>query len=174
MLKKILLGIVAVVAILALVIYLQPSEFLVERTASFQASDSVVYSQINDFRNWDAWSPWAKLDPNMTVTYDGPAYGTGSQYMWEGNDDVGSGKMMILGSIPHSYIEIQLDFYKPIASTNKTIFTITGDSTQSSVTWSMSGQNNFMAKAFDLFFNMDKMIGADFEKGLASLKQVVE
>lgn len=174
MLKKILLGIVAIIAILVVVIYMQPSEFSIERSATFAASDSVVYSQINDFRNWDAWSPWAKLDPNMTVTYDGPTLGTGSQYMWKGNDDVGSGKMMIIGSIPHEYIEIQLDFYEPFASSNTTIFTIAGDSTQSTVTWTMTGQNNFMSKAFDLFFNMDEMVGADFEKGLASLKQVVE
>lgn len=174
MLKKILLGIVAIIAILLVVIYMQPSEFSVERSATFAASDSVVYSQINDFRNWENWSPWAKLDPNMTVTYDGPAFGTGSQYMWKGNDDVGSGKMMIIGSIPHEYIEIQLDFYEPFASSNTTIFTISGDSTQSTVTWNMSGENNFMSKAFGLFFNMDEMIGADFEKGLASLKEVVE
>jgi hypothetical protein len=174
MLKKILLGIVAIIAILVAVIYMQPSEFSVERSATFAASDSVVYAQINDFRNWEAWSPWAKLDPNMTVTYDGPVFGTGSQYMWNGNEDVGSGKMMIIGSIPHEYIEIQLDFYEPFASSNTTIFTISGDSTQSTVTWNMSGQNNFISKAFGLFVNMDEMIGADFEKGLASLKEVVE
>ncbi len=174
MLKKVLLGIVAIIAILLVVIYLQPSEYSVERTANFQASDSVVYSQINDFRNWAAWSPWAQLDTSMTETYDGPALGTGSQYMWSGNEDVGSGKMMIIGSIPHEYIEIQLDFYEPFASSNTTIFTISGDSTQSTVTWNMSGQNNFMSKAYDLFFNMEKLIGADFEKGFASLKTIVE
>jgi len=174
MLKKVLLGIVAIIAILLVVIYMQPSEYSVERTASFQASDSVVYSQINDFRNWNAWSPWDRLDSNMTETYDGPVLGTGSQYMWSGNEDVGSGKMMIIGSIPHEYIEIQLDFYEPFPSSNTTIFTISGDSTQSTVTWNMSGQNNFMAKAYDLFFNMEKMIGADFEKGFANLKEIVE
>ncbi len=174
MLKKILLGVVFIFGILLLVVLMQPSEYSVERSASFQASDSVVYSQINDFRNWAAWSPWANLDTNMTVTYDGPVLGTGSQYMWSGNEDVGSGKMMIIGSIPNSYIEIQLDFYEPFPSTNKTVFTISGDSTQSTVTWTMSGQNNFMAKAFDLFFDMDAMIGTDFEKGFANLKEIVE
>jgi hypothetical protein len=174
MLKKILLGIVAVIAILAIVIFMQPTEFTIERTASFKAPNSAVYSQINDFRNWDAWSPWAKIDSNMTVTYDGPMLGTGSQYMWNANSDAGSGKMMIIGSIPGKYIEIQLDFYEPLPSSNTMIFTISGDSSQSTVTWTMSGTNNFMAKAFNLFFNNEKMIGADFEKGFASLKTIVE
>ncbi len=174
MLKKILLGVIAVIAILAIVVYVQPAEFTIERTANFQASDSLVYSQINDFRNWDSWSPWAKIDTNMTVTYDGPVLGTGSQYMWKGNSEAGSGKMMIIGSIPSSYIEIQLDFYEPMPSSNTMIFTISGDSTQSSVTWTMTGTNDYMGKAFNLFFNIEKMVGADFEKGLASLKEIVE
>ena len=174
MLKKIGLGVVAAVVVLVIVIMLQPSEFKIERSATFAASDSAVYTQINDFRLWDNWSPWAKIDPNMTVTYDGPVLGTGSQYMWNGNEEAGSGKMMIIGSIPNKYIEIQLDFYEPMASTNTLIFTIEGDSTQASVTWSMTGTNGFMAKAYDLFVGIDKVVGADFEKGFASLKQIVE
>lgn len=174
MIKKLVLALV--IAILALVafIYVQPADFKVERSTTVMASDSVVFAQINDFRNWEAWSPWAKLDTSMTVTYEGPESGTGAKYSWKGNSDVGSGTMLITKSEPNEVIEIQLDFIEPFASSNITMFTISGDSTQSTVTWTMTGQNNFLSKAFDLFFDVNKLIGADFEKGLQALKEVSE
>jgi len=174
MLKKILLTLLVIVVALIAVIAMQPNEFRVERSTQMAASDSAVFAQINDLRNWEDWSPWAKLDPEMINTYEGADSGVGASQSWSGNSDVGKGSMTITESNPYSHVQIRLEFMEPFASVNTTDFTIDGDSTQSTVTWSMYGENNFISKAFGLFMDMDAMIGADFEKGLASLKDIVE
>jgi hypothetical protein len=129
---------------------------------------------VNDFHNWTAWSPWAKLDPAMKQTYEGAPAGTGAVSTWAGNKDVGEGRMTIIESRPSELIRIKLEFFKPFAATNTAEFTFKPAGDQTAVTWSMAGEKNFMAKAFGLFMNMDKMIGDDFEKGLANLKSVTE
>ena len=173
-LKKVLIGFVAILAVFAIVVALQPPDFAISRTASIAAPPAAPFAQVNDFHRWEAWSPWAKLDPAMKTTYEGPASGTGAIYHWAGNDQVGEGRMTILESRPGELVRIKLEFLKPFAATNQADFTFKGDGAQTSVTWAMSGRKNFIQKAFCLFMDMDKMVGADFEKGLAQMKSAVE
>jgi hypothetical protein len=128
---------------------------------------------VNDLRNWDAWSPWAKLDPDAKFTYEGPAAGVGAAFSWSGNRKVGAGRMAITESRPNERIRFQLDFLKPMRASNTTEFNFRPDGGQTEVTWTMSGKNNFLGKAFSLFVNCDTMVGGDFEKGLAQLGSVV-
>ena len=133
-----------------------------------------MFAQVNDFHKWAAWSPWEKIDPNMKKTYEGSPAGNGAVYSWAGNKDVGEGRMTITDSKPGELVRIKLEFMKPWAATNATDFTFTPQGNQTGVKWTMSGDKNFMAKAFTLFMDMDKMIGNDFEKGLAQMKSVSE
>lgn len=178
MIKKILLYgvvvIVLIVVIFCVVVALQPAHYHVERTATINAPAPVVFAQVNDFHKWDAWSPWAKLDPAMKQTYGGALSGTGAMYSWTGNDQVGEGKMTITESRPSDLIKIKLEFIKPWTTTNATNFTFISQGTQTNVKWTMDGDNNFVGKAFGLFMNMDKMVGGDFEKGLAQMKTIAE
>ena len=173
MIRKLLfgipVGIVVAVLIVCAVIAMQPSEFKITRTATVNAPPDAVFAQVNDFHKWDAWSPWAKIDPNMKTTYSGPDSGQGASYSWVGNDQVGEGKMTINQSHPPQHIMIDLEFIKPFAQRSVTEFMFKPNGDKTDVTWSMSGQNGFLGKAFGLFMNMDKMVGADFEKGLAQL-----
>jgi hypothetical protein len=174
MFKKILIGLAIVVVVLAIFIALQPSHYRVERSATMNAPASVVFAQVNDFHKWNAWSPWAKLDPAMKQTFEGAPAGNGAVYTWAGNKDVGEGHMTIIDSHPSDLIKIKLEFIKPFAATNATDFTFKPQGNQTAVTWTMSGDNNFIGKAFSLFMNMDKVVGGDFEKGLAQMKAVAE
>ncbi len=178
MIKKIIVAIVVIFAIFVAGLYIaasmQATDFKITRSAVFSAPPEKVFDQINDFHKWDAWSPWAKLDPNMKVTHSGAASGVGASYAWAGNGDVGEGKMTITQSHPSEHIAIDLDFIAPFAAKNVTEFTFKPEGDKTSVTWSMAGKKNFVMKLFCLFFDMDKAVGADFEKGLAQLKPVVE
>ncbi len=129
---------------------------------------------MNDFHKWEAWNPWGKIDPAMKQTYEGAPAGTGAIYTWIGNKEVGEGRMTIIESRPSDLIRIKIEFFKPFAATNTAEFTFKPEGNQTAVTWSMSGNKNFMAKAIHLFMNMDKMIGGQFEKGLAEMKSIVE
>ncbi|WP_224364386.1 SRPBCC family protein [Hyalangium versicolor] len=173
MLKKILLGLVAVLVVLAGVIATRPAEFTVQRSATIQAAPEFAFAQVNDFHNWGAWSPWDKLDPDMKRTFDG-ASGPGAIYSWTGNDQVGEGRMTIEDSKASEFVRIKLEFIKPFPATSTTTFTFTPASEGTQVTWKMEGHNDFMGKAFSMFMNMDKMVGGDFEKGLASMKTAAE
>ena len=178
MIKKILLlaivVIVVVIAAFSVVVAMQPSHYRVERSATMNAPAPVVFNQVNDFHKWDAWSPWAKLDPNMKTTHEGPPAGTGAVYSWVGNSDVGEGKMTIVESRPNELIRFNLEFYKPMADTCTSEFTFKPNGNQTAVTWSMAGKNGFVSKAMCLFLNMDKMVGGQFEKGLTALKSIAE
>jgi hypothetical protein len=174
MLIKILIAIALIIIALVIVVAMQPSEFRVVRTATMSAPAPAVFAQVNDFHNWEAWSPWAKLDPAMKKTYEGAPAGTGATYTWAGNNQVGEGRTTITESRPSDLIRMKLEFVKPFAATNTVEFTFKPEGDQTAVTWSMAGKNNFMGKAVGLFMNMDKMVGGDFEKGLASLKAVTE
>ena len=174
MLKKILLGLAALIVVFLVVVALQPSHFHIERTASISAPPAAVFALVNDFHRWDAWSPWAKLDPSMKTTFEGPAIGTGSIYSWAGNDKVGEGRMTLTESRPNESIKIKLEFIKPFASTCDTAFTFKPQGGQTGVVWTMDGENNFIAKGFCLFMSMDKHVGGDFERGLAKMKSVAE
>jgi len=176
--KKLLLTIAATIAVLVLgfliVVAVQPNEFRVSRSAKMAAPPATVFAQVNDYHNWDAWSPWAKLDPNAKVSFEGPTSGTGAKFSWSGNDQVGAGQQTIVESRPDELIRIKLEFEKPFKNTCTAEFTFQPQGDQTVVTWSMFGQNNFLGKAFSLFMNCDKMVGGEFEKGLASMKAIVE
>ena len=178
MIKKVILGILAlilvVVAVLGAVISMQSEDMKITRSATMNAIPAQVFEQVNDFHKWDAWSPWAKLDPAMKTTYSGAPSGVGSSYSWVGNDDVGEGKMTITASHPNDHIAIDLEFIKPFAAKNLTEFTFKPEGDKTNVTWTMAGKKNFVMKAFGLAMDMDKMVGADFEKGLAQMKTVTE
>ena len=174
MARKILLGVAALIVVLVIVTLMQPSTYRVERSITTNAPPENAFAQVNDFHLWNAWSPWEKMDPAMKKTFEGPSTGTGSKYAWAGNDQVGEGRMTIEKSEKPSKIDIKLEFLKPFESTSKTTFTFAPAGAGSKVTWAMEGENNFVGKFFCIFMNMDKMIGADFEKGLAAMKTAAE
>lgn len=174
MLKKILLGLIVVIAVFLGVVALQPSEFRVARSAVVSAPAPEVFAQVNDFHKWEAWSPWAKLDPAAKASFDGPSAGKGAIFRWAGNNQVGEGTMTLAESRPSDLVRIKIDFVKPMAGTSVAEFTFKPQGNQTAVTWAMSGEKNFISKAICMFVDQDKMIGSSFEKGLASLKSVVE
>jgi len=167
MLQIILIAFAVIVIVLVIVVAMQPSEFRVARSATMSAPAPAVFAQVNDFHKWEAWNPWGKIDPAMKQTYEGAPAGVGAIYTWVGNKNVGEGRMTLTESRPSNLIRIKLEFFKPFAGTNIAEFTFKPEGNQTAVTWSMAGKNNFMAKAIHLFMNMDKMIGGQFETGLA-------
>jgi len=174
MLIKILIALTVIVVVFVVIVAMQPSEFGVVRSATISAPAPALFAQVNDFHKWEAWNPWGKLDPTMKQAYEGAPAGTGAIYTWSGNNEVGEGRMTITESRPSDLIRIKLEFFKPFAATNTAEFTFKPEGNQTAVTWSMTGNNNFMAKAVHLFMNMDKMVGGQFEKGLAQMGSVVE
>lgn len=160
---------------LVILVAVQPDEYSVERSITIEAPRSHVFAYVNELETWEQWSPWADLDPNVENTYRGPSRGEGSVFEWSGNDDVGSGRMRITESDANGYISIDLEFIEPFESQSQTEFELTdGERGATELTWSMTGENNFLSKALGLFMSMEDMIGDDFEKGLEQLKQVVE
>lgn len=174
MFVKILIAGAAILLVLIVVIAMQPSEYRVARSATMAAPPAAVFAQVNDFHKWEAWNPWGKIDPAMKQTYEGAPAGPGAIYHWEGNSQVGSGRMTLTNSRTNELVQINLEFFKPMAGVSFAEFTFKPEGNQTEVTWSMAGKNHFMAKAIGLFMSMDKMIGGNFEKGLADLKAIVE
>jgi uncharacterized protein YndB with AHSA1/START domain len=171
----VIVGVVALVVVAILIFAAtKPDTFRIQRSTTIQAPPEKVFPLINDFRSWQSWSPWEKIDPNLKRTFAGPAEGQGAVYEWEGNKKVGQGRMEITESSPPSRLAIKLDFIKPFEAHNAVEFTTArrGDSTD--VTWAMQGSQPFMLKVMCLFMSMDKMVGKDFEKGLANLKALAE
>ncbi len=170
----ILLALAFIAIILIVVIAGRPDEFTVMRAANISASPEKVFPHVNDFHKWEAWSPWAKMDPSCKNSYAGAASGVGAGFSWDGNKKVGAGRMTIVESAPNTLIRIKLEFLKPFKATNTAGFAFKPEGNQTVVTWSMTGKSNFFFKVFGLFMDSDKMIGGDFEKGLAAMKSVVE
>lgn len=169
MLKKALVVVVGLIAVLLVVAATRPSHFHIERSASVAAAPEVVFPLINDFHAWALWSPYEKLDPAMTREYSGPPAGTGAGYAWSGNDDVGAGSMRITESQSPALVKIALEFVKPFQASNVATFHVQPERSGSRVTWGMDGANAFGMKVASLFMDMDQMIGKDFEVGLANL-----
>ena len=174
MLKKILIALVVVIGVFVVVVAMQPSEFRIVRTAALSAPASAVFAQVNDLHNWNAWDPWAKLDPESKDSFEGSPAGVGAILRWAGNKKVGEGSMTILESKPDELVRIKLEFLKPFKATNTTEFTFAPQGDQTLVTWSMFGEKSFMCKAMSLLMNCDKKVGEQFEKGLSNLKAVTE
>lgn len=174
MLSKLLTFIAAIVAVLVIVTLMQPEDFKVTRSATMKASPQVVFDQVNNYRKWDAWSPWSKLDPNSKVTFTGPESGVGATFAWVGNSEVGEGRQTIVESRSPELIRIKLEFFKPMEAINDTEFTFKPEGEGTLVTWTMSGKNNFIGKAISLVMDCDKMVGGYFETGLTNMKGIVE
>jgi len=170
----ILLALAFIAILFIVVIAGQPDEFKVVRSARISARTEQIFQHVNDLHKWEAWSPWAKLDSNAKSSFDGAATGVGAAMSWDGNKKIGAGKMTITESRPGELIRIRLEFIRPFQATNTAEFTFKPDGNQTLVTWNMTGQSNCFFKAFGLFMNCDKMVGGDFEKGLAAMKSVVE
>ena len=174
MLRKLLLGVVVLIAAVLLLATRQPETFSVERRIVVNAPPERVFAQINDFHAWEAWSPWAKLDPAMQATYSGAAQGVGAVYDWRGNSDVGEGRMAIKSATAPSEVMIALDFHTPFESHNVTTFMLTPTESGTEVIWMMKGNAEYVTKLMTMFVSMDKMVGPDFSRGLEQLKTVVE
>jgi hypothetical protein len=162
---------IAVVLILAAT---KPDTFSVQRGATMKAPPEKIFSLINDFHQWGKWSPWENRDPAMTRSFSGAESGQGAVYAWEGNKNVGSGRMEILDAATPSKIIIKLDFLKPFEAHNTAEFTMLPQGDATSVNWVMHGPAPFLSKMMQVFMNMDRMIGKDFEAGLANLKGLAE
>ncbi len=174
MLKTI--AIIIFVAIAALLIYAatRPDTFRVERSANIKATPEKLFGLINDIRQVNAWSPFTRKDPAIKLTYRGPASGVGAATDWEGNKDVGRGTLTISGSQPASKVSMKLDMLAPIEGHNDIEFTLVPQGDTTVVTWAMHGPSPFLGKLMGVIFNMDKMVGGDFEKGLANLREMAE
>jgi len=170
----ILLALAFIAILFIIVVAGQPDEFIVSRSTKISAPSETIFPHVNDLHKWEAWSPWAKMDPNAKNTFAGAPAGAGASMSWAGNKKVGAGRMTIVESRPTDLIRIKLEFFKPFEATNTAEFSFKLEGGQTVVIWSMFGKNNFMGKVFGLFVNCDKMIGTDFEKGLTAIKSVAE
>jgi hypothetical protein len=166
--------VLVVAGLLAIFIATRPGPFRVSRVATILAAPAAIFPHVNDFRKWSAWSPYDRFDPNLKKTFEGPPAGAGAVYRWNGNGRVGEGSTSIVESRPHDLIRIRLQFVRPFKCDNPVEFTFEPQGDATRVTWTMTGEYNFMTKAIGLIMNMDKMTGDQFAEGLANLKRVVE
>jgi hypothetical protein len=174
MVKKILLGVVALIVLLLVFATTRPDSFRVERSITIKADPAKVFAFLNDFHHFGNWSPWEKLDPAMKVTHSGALSGPGAIYEWAGNDAVGAGRMEILQSVPNTAVTVKLDFLKPFEGHNTSEYTLSTSGDATTVTWAMFGPSPYISKVMGLVVSMDSMIGKDFERGLTQLKSVAE
>lgn len=174
MLKLIGLAVVVLLAAVLALAASRPDTFVVQRSAVIKAPPHKVFALINDFHQWQQWSPWERMDPGMRRTYSGAPSGVGSLYAWEGNKKVGRGQMEITEATDPSKVGIKLDFLSPFEAHNTAQFVLTPQGDATTVTWSMAGPSPFIAKVIGLVANMDTLVGKDFEAGLANLKAVAE
>ena len=164
----------AAIAALLIAASLRPAAFRIERAIQIAAAPEKVFALIDSFHQWPHWSPWENLDPVSKRTHEGPQAGRGAVYAWDGNHQVGNGRMEILESSPSSKIRIKLDFFKPFEAHNTAEFTLTAQDGGTQVNWAMFGPNNFIAKLMQTFISMDQMAGKQFEQGLAQMKAAAE
>lgn len=171
-----IIGIVVAVIILGVLVFAstKPDNFTYERKITINAPAEKIFPYINDFKNWLAWSPYEKKDPAMKRTYGATTVGKGASYEWDGNDEIGAGRMDITEVTEPSRIEIRLEFFRPFKAVNTAVFTLQPVAGGTEVSWAMSGEANFISKIMCVFFDVDKMVGNDFEQGLAALKSLSE
>lgn len=171
-----ILAAIVVVVVAGVLVYAatKPDSFRVERTATIKAPPDKIYAEIANLHGWPAWSPYEKKDPDMKRVFSGAESGEGAVYAWDGNKDVGQGRMEIVAATSPSKIAIKLDFIKPFEGHNMAEFTLVPSGDSTTVTWAMYGPSPYVAKVMGTFFDLDKMIGTDFEAGLAALKTIAE
>lgn len=174
MLTTVLAALVTVIVVLLIYAATRPNVFRVERRAHVGAAPDAIFPLLDDFHRWAQWSPWEKLDPALVRTYSGASSGAGALYEWKGNRKVGHGRMEILEAVPASRVVVRLDFLEPWTARNIAEFTLTPRGNGTEVVWAMYGPNPFMLRLMGIFMPMDKMVGKDFEAGLANLKSAAE
>ena len=173
MIKKILIGFAALIAVCLIVVATRPSDYRVERSATIAASPAVLFEQVNDHHKFAVWNPFLKVDPNVKNTYSGPDSGVGAVCSWDGNREIGAGSATITESKPGELVRERMDWKRPMTGTSTVEFRFKPDGDKTVVTWAMYGKNGFMGKAVSIFMDCDKMCGLQFEQGLADLGKVV-
>jgi uncharacterized protein YndB with AHSA1/START domain len=175
MIKKILLLLVIAVAGFLGYVAMQPPHYEITRSMVMAAPPAAVFAQVNDFHKWEAWSPWAKLDPNAKTTFEGPESGQGAVLRWTGDKSkVGTGSMTIVESKPNELVRMKLEFVEPPQTPADTAFTLKPQGEGTLVTWNMSGERNYIEKVICTVMNMEKMVGDTYAEGLANIKKIVE
>ncbi len=174
MLEKIVLVVVIFIVVIIVYAATRPDTFRIERSISIKTSPEKIFSHIHNFHQWEAWSPWEKIDPNIQRTYSGADSDVGAIYEWQGNKEIGKGRMEIIQSTPPVNIVIKLHFIQPFEAQHMVEFILESQGDSTVVTQAMYGSNSFLSKLMSLFFNMDKMVGEKYEEGLASLKTLAE
>jgi len=172
MIKKILIGLAAVIVLFLIVVVSRPADFRVERSATLSASPQALFEQVNDHRKFTVWNPFMKLDPNVKNTFTGPDSGVGAVCSWDGNRDIGAGSCTIVESKPGELVRCRMDWKRHMEGTATVDFTFKPQGDKTVVTWAMYGKNGFMGKLISMFMDCDKMCGPQFEKGLADLGAV--
>lgn len=175
MIAKILLIVAALVVVFIIVAALQPADFRVERSITIAAPAAIPFAQLNDLNKWQEISPFAKLDLKAKYTFTSQTVGEGASMAWAGNAQIGAGRMTIIASKPNELIRMRMDFEKPFKGTSTADYTFTSTAgNQTTVRWSLNGTKNFISKAMGLIVSMDRMMGSQFEEGLATLKSLSE
>ena len=174
MLKTILFAVVAAIAVFLIYVTTRPDTFKVARSTQIKAPPDKIFPLINDLRTYNTWNPYVKKDPAVKLTYSGPAAGAGAKFLFDGNKDAGKGSIEVLAATPSSQVDMRLMMAEPFAINNLVRYTVAPKDGGSEVTWAMEGPVPYIAKIAHLFFNMDKVLGTDFEAGLASLKALAE
>ena len=172
MIKKLLLGLVAVIVLVCVIAFFQSDDLNVTRSATISAPPEAVFKVVNDFRQWDAWSPWSKLDPNMKKTLEGPPEGVGAVYRWSGNNEVGEGSTHLIESKPNEKIGMKLEFVRPFVGTSDVQFTFAPEGAGTKVTWAMQSKKPFIGQIMGMFMDCEKMCGDQFSEGLTNLGRV--
>jgi hypothetical protein len=173
-LKRLAIGLVLLIAAFLVAVWFQDDDYRLTRTTVIAAPAAAVFAQVNDLQKWESWSPWAKIDPNAKVTFSGPQSGEGASFKWDGNDKVGAGTMTITASRPNTRVATRTDFVKPFEGSSNSDFVFSENGGQTNVIWTMTGRHTFIGKAMCLVMSMEQMLGPDFDRGLAQLKQVAE
>lgn len=174
MIKTIAMVLVLLIAALLIYAATKPDSFRIERSTTIKAPPEKIFALINDFHQWEAWSPWEKIDPALKRTYSGAANGVGAVYEWSGNKDIGQGRMEIVESVPSAKVMLKLDFVTPFEAHNKVDFTLAQQGDVTKVTQAMYGPSPYISKLMTIFFSMEKMVGKKYEEGLANLKAIAE
>ena len=174
MIKKLLAAVVLAVALFAGYVAMQPNDFRYERTATIAAPADKIFALVNSPKKMAEWSPWSKVDPNATITYEGPEAGVGAIHKWVGHSEMGEGVATIMESTPNELVKTKLEFIKPMAATNTVEFALKANGDNTDVVWSMYGTSDFLGKAMGIIFNCEGMINEKFDEGLTNLKTLVE
>jgi uncharacterized protein YndB with AHSA1/START domain len=174
MIEALVIVVVVLIALLLIYAATRPAAFRVERSVIINAPPEKIFPLINDFREWEPWSPWEKVDPAVKRSYSGAASGEGAIYEWSGNKNIGQGRMEIVESSPASKIKLKIDFIKPFEAHNTIEFTLVPQGNSTRVTQAMYGPSPFISRLMGIFCSMDKMVGRKYEEGLANLKALSE